>query len=453
MRRALTFGLAPACAVLGIAVLDTSHAQNVQPSAPATATAPASEPAAAAAKPHARIVVTFANTIEGSPPSPGSTGGPRYGGANYVIGQSAHALARRVASEYSLTEVASWPIKALSVHCVVYEIPDERSAQDVLARLAHDARISLAQPLQELHTLSDGASSNPPYNDPLYDLQTNLTELGIERAHARTRGAGVRVGLIDTGVDTKHPDLRGRIVGTHSFVAKPAQSARSYRHGTAMAGLIAAVADNHIGIVGVAPLAQIEVFEACWQLRPDADEAVCNSFTVAKALGAAIDRNDRLINLSVAGPADPLLAELVKAGIRRGMTFVGAAAEPSDAFPGGIPGVIVAGSTEHLSWPAMLTAPAGHVFTLRPDAQYDFESGTSVAAAEVTGAIALLMSASHAPLDSRTIGAILTHSSSGILPVGTTSSPPAPAALDINGALQELDVEQHRVATRASQRR
>ena len=109
-----------------------------------------------------------------------------------------------------------------------------------------------------------------------------------------------------------------------------------------MAGLIAAVANNHVGIVGIAPLAQLEVFEACWQLQPDSDDAVCNTFTLAKALAAAVDSGIPLINMSIAGPADPLLSLLVNVAIKRGAIFVGAAAEPADAFPTGITGVIAA---------------------------------------------------------------------------------------------------------------
>ena len=56
---------------------------------------------------------------------------------------------------YSLRLVASWSIKAVAVHCVVYEILDGRSVSAVLAALAKGSRVALAKPLQELHTLSD----------------------------------------------------------------------------------------------------------------------------------------------------------------------------------------------------------------------------------------------------------------------------------------------------------
>jgi subtilisin family serine protease len=392
---------------------------------------------------HPRIVVTFANEPRQSP-GPAGTTGRRYTGDGYLIAQSAYGQAKRVAATYSLREVANWPIRALAVHCVVYEIPDGRPVASVLAALSKDARVGLAQPLQEFHTLSESGQAGTPYNDPLYDLQTNLGTLGIPSAHARSQGAGVRIALIDTGVDARHPDLHGRITRTQSFLASQAPSPRSYRHGTAMAGLIAAVANNHVGIVGIAPLAHVEVFEACWQLKPDTDEAVCNTFTLAEALSAALDAHIPLVNLSIAGPADPLLSALVEAGLKRGVTFVGAAAEPPDAFPTAIAGVIAVEGNEHALKSATLAAPAAHVLTLRPESQYDFESGTSVAAAEVTGVVALLMSAANGHLTTDTVVSLLKETSA------TTTSAASPS-VNVDAALAKLDVDQHRgrVATRA----
>ncbi len=260
-----------------------------------------------------RIVVAFANE-QHAPPGPAGSSGSRYAGSGYAVGQSAQQQARRVASRYALHQVASWPIQALSMHCVVFEITDGRSVATVLEALSHDGSVVLAQPLQEFHSLTSGADAR--YNDPLYDLQTNLAVLGVPRAHERTQGAGVRVALIDTGVDAAHPDLTGRIARVRSFVPGPAPPAAALRHGTAMAGVIAAVANNHIGIVGVAPEVRIEVFAACWQLEAANDAAACNTFTLAQALAAALASGAPLVNLSIGGPADPLLAALVQSGLR-----------------------------------------------------------------------------------------------------------------------------------------
>jgi subtilisin family serine protease len=402
-----------------------------------------------------RIVVAFANPAYTPPSSPGGTGA-RYGGNGYRVSQGAQQQVRGVAATYALREVVSWPIRALSLHCVVFEVTDGRPLTQVLAALAKDRRVRLAQPMNEFRTLSaEAAPAAPPYNDPLYDLQTNLTALDIARAHQRTQGAGVRIALIDTGVDAGHPDLSGRIARTESFIGARPPSAR-LRHGTAMAGVIAAVANNHLGIVGIAPLARLEVFEACWQLSDGSDAAACNTLTLAKALAAALASGARLVNLSIGGPADPLLTALVEHGLGRGVTFVAALPADKEApgegdsgFPTGIPGVIRAGGSEQPLPRDVFAAPAEHVLTLRPGAQYDFESGSSVAAAEITGALALLISASRTRLSPATLASLL---SSAPVPVAAASADVASAdvprierpAVDVNAALGRLDGLQSR---------
>ena len=125
------------------------------------AVTPAATPALAQTQPqHPRILVTFRNQ-PAALPSPAGTIGPRYNGQGYLVAQSAHDMARHVAVAYSLRLVASWPIKALAIHCVVYEIPDGRSVADVLNALAKDSRVTLAQPLQRFGTLATSAEVTP----------------------------------------------------------------------------------------------------------------------------------------------------------------------------------------------------------------------------------------------------------------------------------------------------
>ena len=413
------------------------------------------------AAPLPKIVVAFANEPLATP-GPAGTTGARYGGTGYRVGQSAQRQAHSVAAQYSLREVRSWPIAVLSMHCVVYEITNGRPAAEVIAQLSKDSRVLLAQGLQEFHTLTTaaaaapalataaagatappgaGASAGAAYNDPLYDMQTNMATLGIAHAQKRTQGAGVRIAVIDTGVDLAHPDLHGASLRSRSFLDKSADAA-SLRHGTAMVGLIAAVANNHVGIVGLAPRAHVEVLEACWQLSPANDAAVCNTFTLARALAAALASDVQLVNLSVAGPADPLLAALVQAGLKRGVTFVGAAAGPDAPFPTAIPGVITEAGTEQPPPPGALAAPSQHVMTLRPAGEYDFESGSSIAAAEITSVLALLMSASPTRLSSATLLSLLT----GPTPVRAGNALP----VDVNAALERLAALQGGGAVTAS---
>ncbi len=397
--------------------------------APALRAAPPPLPAIAQGP---RIVVAFANP-EHAAPAPAGTTGTRYGGDGYRVAQDAQREAHRVSERYALHALSSWPIQALSMHCVVYEIRDGRSIEEVLALLKSDPGVVLAQPLQEFRTLSEPAAQG--YNDPLYDLQTNLSALNVPQAQARSQGAGLKVALIDTAVDEQHPDLRGRILRSHSFVAgAPA----GMRHGTAMAGIIAATANNHIGIVGIAPLAQLEIFQACWQLAPEADAAACNTFTLAQALAAAIASGAPLVNLSIGGPPDALLAALVEQGQKRGVTFVGALAGAQAGFPSAVPGVIAAGASERPLPAGSFGAPSEHVLTTLPGAQYDFESGTSVAAAEITGVIALLMSASPTRLAPAAIP--------GLLGARTAAAPPAQAGVDAAAALARLGLSSPRLA-------
>src|SRR4030081_1626149 len=104
--------------------------------------APADAGAASFHPRHHFVVVTFANDPY-RPASRAGTTGRRYTGGTYGVAQGAHNNAQRVASAYSLKQVASWPIKELGVHCVVYEIPDLRSVTEVLATLTRDPRVTL----------------------------------------------------------------------------------------------------------------------------------------------------------------------------------------------------------------------------------------------------------------------------------------------------------------------
>lgn len=199
-----------------------------------------------------------------------------------------------------------------------------------------------------------------------------------------------------------------------------------------MAGVIAAVANNKLGIVGIAPQAQIEVFEACWQLKPNSDAAACNTFTLAQALAAALEARTPLINLSIAGPSDPLLSALVQSGLKRGVIFIGAASAQPRSFPANIQGVISVGNSDPergARSTATLYAPGTHVMTTLPDAQYDFESGTSVATAEITGVVALLLSAD-ARLNAESVVSLL-----------NSTGPSPQAGINVDAALAKIEAD------------
>jgi hypothetical protein len=302
---------------------------------------------------------------------------------------SARQTMRALENDYGLREVSAWPIEPLHMHCAVLEIPEGADRPSLLAAMSHDQRIKLAQPLQSFETRTEN------YNDPYVGLQRSFQQMDVAGAHPWSRGDGVKVAIIDTGADIQHPDLRGNIATAVNFVDSDDQQFQRDRHGTEMAGVIAAVANNREGIVGIAPGARLLLFKACWQARVDADAAMCNSFTLARALVAAFDAHAQIINMSFAGPSDPLLNDLIREGLHRGVLFVGAApAEVAGAKEDLLqqPGIIEVASTDtHPGAGLVVYAPGREILTLLPGGHYDFASGVSIATAQVSGVVALLL--------------------------------------------------------------
>jgi subtilisin family serine protease len=160
-----------------------------------------------------------------------------------------------------------------------------------------------------------------------------------------------------------------------------------------VAGVIAAVPDNGLGIVGIAPDVKLLLYKACWRVEPVGAKAACNSFTLAQALSAAIEAHADVINLSLAGPSDPLLTRLVERAVAAGIIVVGAVPSDGlrDAFPSNIGAVIAVDAIEGgRTGLGIVRAPGHDVISLAPDGHYDFYSGSSLATAEVSGLVALM---------------------------------------------------------------
>jgi subtilisin family serine protease len=296
----------------------------------------------------------------------------------------------QLAREHGIERRQGWPIESLDVYCEVFEVSEGEDVAEVIERLLADPRVDLVQSMNTFETLAAA------YDDPYIELQSAAAELSVAEAHRLATGKGVLIALVDTAVDSSHPDLRGRIAVERDFVGSRRKPAAAEVHGTAVAGIIASVANNNEGIVGVAPDVQLAALRACWSLDTRSSSARCSSFTLARALETAIAIDAALINLSLAGPSDPLLSRLLDAAVGRGIVVV--AAEPSAAsgwtFPASHPGVLVAqpssADTKGRA-PDRLPAPAEEILTTTPGAGYAFFSGTSLAAAHLSGVIALMI--------------------------------------------------------------
>src|SRR5215831_12557699 len=197
----------------------TRHAWRLLAACLLAALACASPDAATAAPPEVRtpeevrtapaqfIVVAVDNPVSGRPAAVGGTAHGYGGNTNYRVSATATSLIREIARTYSLTLVSEWPIEQLQMHCVLFRIPPGTTREAVIEKLRADKRVLIVQPLNEFDSAS---SATPAFDDPYARLQTNVSALDVAEAHQFSRGMGVRVAIIDTGVDTRHPDLAGR---------------------------------------------------------------------------------------------------------------------------------------------------------------------------------------------------------------------------------------------------
>ncbi|EIL97528.1 serine protease [Rhodanobacter thiooxydans] len=373
------------------------------------------------------IILAVANPLQPPPIHAGSSVLGYAPSRYYGAGQQAASTLAALRQRYAFSELAGWPIKALKLYCIVLQPPPGTSRDSLLQALAADRRVQLAQPLHDFAVYAQSAAGGHAYNDPYVGLQRGFIETEAARAHRYSEGRGVRVAVVDTGVDLAHPDLEGRIHDAHNLVDDDAAAFDRDSHGTEVAGVIAAVGDNHLGIVGIAPQAELSVYKACWYPPAPNAGARCNSFTLAKALAAIIDTDDRIINLSLGGPADPLLDLLLVQILQQGRIVVAAIPPEGNlaGFPDSTPGVLlVRMSGPSTAPPGVLSAPGNDILTTQPEGGYDFTSGPSMAAPHVSGMAALLLSL--APrLDVRAIRDLLLRSSrlsGGVLQVNAAAA-------------------------------
>ena len=293
-------------------------------------------------------------------------------------------LATAMARSNGLKLVDDWPLPVLGVDCYVMDLPASTSAEEVAAQLARDPRVAWAQPVHEFRALA--------HDDPLFGVQPAAAEWRLDEMHAAATGRNVRVAVVDSGVQLDHPDLVGQVVGHASFAGD--REERAETHGTAVAGIVAARADNHLGIAGIAPEAQLLALRACREVS--AGETMCSTLALALALHAAIDRNAQVINLSLGGPFDRLIERLVGAALARGIPVVAAAdrALSAGGFPAGVPGVVAVVDENGGATPAgMVAAPGTDVPSTLPGSRWGVVSGASYAAAHVSGLLALMIDA------------------------------------------------------------
>lgn len=292
----------------------------------------------------------------------------------------------RIIQFHRLTKISQWSIKALGIEAVVAEIRGDRTVRQVLDELAGDHRVESVQSLSTYDLLS--------YNDPYFYLQAaSVKGVGIERVHSLATGKNVVVGMVDTGVDRQHPEIADRIIMSGNFVDHDRGRFDNDEHGTSVAGVIGSAANNDLGIVGVAPEVKLMIFKACWQDERTGGSK-CDSFSIVKALNEVLKQQPDILNLSLAGPADPLIERLLREANDRGIIIMAAVdSGKKTSFPASMPEVIAVSAPTPADTPRpahTVLAPGIDILTTTPGATYAFRSGSSMSTAYVSGIAALM---------------------------------------------------------------
>ncbi|MGR9117333.1 MAG: S8 family peptidase [Gammaproteobacteria bacterium] len=321
--------------------------------------------------------------------SASSTSYRRRGG--YQSSGWSRRITQQIADDYHIHKLTEWPMSEVGVHCVVYQVPADASVPETMQRLSQDKRVSI---VQTMHLFKTEAR---PYNDPYYKLQVNLQQMQIGQAHGKSTGRHITIAVVDTGIDLTHPDLVDQIIRNENFASGISPGFSNDKHGTAVAGIIAARKDNGAGIVGLAPDARLIALKACWPQQADSIEAACNSFTLALAVNTAIKTGADILNMSLTGPQDAFLELLLNKAMEKGIIVIAADTgldNDDENFPASLKNVISVRSLRQADrFPKLqaVTAPGEKILTTLPHGTYDFISGSSIAAAEVSGIVALLL--------------------------------------------------------------
>lgn len=248
-------------------------------------------------------------------------------------------------------------------------------------------------------------------NDPYLGSEWHLNRLGAQQAWDGAQGAGIRIAILDTGVDGTHPDLAGRMVAGWNFYDGNADTSDVNGHGTAVAGAAAASTNNGTGVAGIAGQAQL------MPVRIADPNAYAYWSTVAQGLTWAADQGAKVANISYSGVAGSATVQSAASYMRSkgGLVVVAAGNNGIDEGIAPTTTMIPVSATDDAdtltSWSSYgsfvaVSAPGLNIWTTTRGGGYGAWWGTSLASPVVAGTVALLMSARPA-LPNTTIESLL----------------------------------------------
>lgn len=263
--------------------------------------------------------------------------------------------------------------------------------------------LSVERVLGSLRTTGELAFAQPNFNYRL-SLASNaagqyvVKAMDLEALHKAATGKGVTVGVIDSGVDAGHPALVGALIGQYDALADAGGGQPAHEHGTAMTGAIAARTD----LEAIAPDAQVLAARAFAGKSQASGQGT--SYDVVESLDWAVAKGARVVNMSFAGPKDALLSRSIARATANGVICVAAAGNDGPgapaAYPGADPNVIAVTATDDLGrlygkanrgGYVAVAAPGVDILVAAPGGTYTLTTGTSVAAAHVSGVVAMML--------------------------------------------------------------
>lgn len=265
-------------------------------------------------------------------------------------------------------------------------------------------------------------------NDPSFVSQWHLAKIQASSAWNITTGNSTPVAVIDTGVDSTHPDLAGRILPGWNFVSNTSNTADASGHGTAVAGTIAAVANNALGVSGGTwqnPILPLVVVDA---------NNYASYSNIAAAIQYAVDHGARVINASLGGTAaSTALQSAVDYAWNHNAIVIAAALNNSSStpvYPAACTHAVavsatdendlLAGFSDFGSW-ITVAAPGNNILTTMKGGGYGYWWGTSLAT-PVVSSVAALAVAAYPAMTSATLLSLLESNSDDLGPAGRDSS-------------------------------
>lgn len=312
------------------------------------------------------------------------------------------AAAQAIAATFALNVVEAAPLNTAAAGLAVFEIPDPRTVPALVALLNADPRVNFAQPDFVYDTYGQITAVAPePYDALSYGAR--LT--GADRARGFVDGQGVRLAIIDTGVDLQHVDLVDQLADSRDFTGL---GFSADMHGTQVAGILSAKPGNGAGISGVAPGATVWALKACQPSSAQSVRARCWSSALVKGLDYAAGQRVDIVNMSVGGRREDRLLQLgVATAVSSGSAVVAAAGNEGPngppSYPAALDGVLAVTAVDAKrqlyryatqGFFVDLSAPGVEIISTAPGNQFPVCSGTSFATAYVAGTLALLRQAS-----------------------------------------------------------